>query len=135
MTSIVDKVPSLVHLGKGRCRGDDWATTVWPLELGTKTVKECSRECASRKRCLAFDVSHPARDGKHFQCALYGHRGVRPAYAVAGDCFSLKDRVDDARYLDDDDDFVDLEEEEEEDEKEEDYKVKGETQCERLRPE
>jgi hypothetical protein len=106
-------MPELVHLGKGRCRGDGWATKVWPIEMERLTVAECAKECASRKHCLAFDVSRPEKDGKHFHCTLYGHRGVHPAYAVQGDCFSLRDRVDDARDLDDDDDFFEEEEEEE----------------------
>ena len=91
-----------VRLGKGMCRGEDWTFGPWPLERGYKTLKGCAEECAKRKKCLAFDVSQE-KTGK-FQCLLYGHNPVIPAHGVPGECYSLKDRVEDAIDIDDDDD-------------------------------
>ena len=49
----VDKMPKIVYLGKGRCRGEGWAEKVWPILIeGRRTIEGCARECAARKRCL-----------------------------------------------------------------------------------
>ncbi len=68
-------MPKLVYLGKGRCRGYGWAEKVWPIELESRMkIEECARECAVRKRCLAFDLTELKKGAG--MCALYGHRGV-----------------------------------------------------------
>ena len=69
-----------------------------------------------------------------FQCLLYGHNPVKPAGAIGGDCYTLRDRVEDALEVDDDDDDDDedeeMDEEDEEDlekyyKEEDDHDVEG----------
>ncbi len=131
LSLISDKMPRIIHLGKGRCRGPDWAARVWPIELGPKMIKDCARECATRRRCLAFDLSEMHGRNDSGNCALYGHRNVRerfqfsqkfffaifettlqvaPASGVKGECFTLGDRDEEARG-DQDDDYWEEEEE------------------------
>ena len=71
-------MPKIMHIGTGRCRGPDWAAKVWPILLGRKSIDECARECASRKRCMAFDMSDMhSKKNNTGECALYGHTKVR----------------------------------------------------------
>ncbi len=106
------------------CRGSGWTFGVWPIIKGYKNRDKCAEACVTTSGCLAFDISPAEKKGKE-QCTLYGHRGVRSAPQVPGECFSLKDRVDDAVDPTDEDDFVweedeeaELEEEEEDDDPE-----------------
>ena len=58
--------------------------------MGRRTLEDCAEQCAMRKKCTAFDLSRPKK--AKFDCLLYGHRNVTPAYAVKGECYSLRDR-------------------------------------------
>ena len=40
-----------------------------------------------------------------FKCFLYGDRRLAPASGVPGECFTLRDRLDDLRHEDVDEDF------------------------------
>lgn len=89
-----------VILGEGMCRGPGWTDGVWPIIEGRHTLKQCAEACASTKGCLAFDLSHGQKS--MFDCILYGHNPVVPAEAVAGQCYSLKDRLEEAIENEDD---------------------------------
>ncbi len=103
-----------MSLGKGMCRGARWSDGIWPVEEGRKTQKQCAEACAGTKGCLAFDLTHEQKG--MFDCLLYGHNPVRPAVQTKGECFSLKDRVDDALENNDEDNDGLYDEEDEEDE-------------------
>ena len=75
------------QLGKGRCRGEGWASKKWPVIKGSLTPKDCAVACAKKKGCTGFDIGTSA-DGPE-ECGLYGHKNVVPAYGVPGDCYKL----------------------------------------------
>jgi hypothetical protein len=104
------------------CRGRKWTFGVWPIIKGYKDKEKCAQSCAKTSGCLAFDITKAKAKGKT-QCHLYGHRGVKTATGVPGECFSLKDRVDDAVDPTDEDDYVFEEHDDEELEEEEDDEV------------
>jgi len=103
-------------LGKGRCRGQGWSFKRWPTIKGSLTAQQCAEACARRKGCTAFDLSEQ-QDDKTFECGLYGHKKVQPAYGVPGNCFVLSDKPgavpatvnsDNEEEEDDDDDDEEL---------------------------
>jgi hypothetical protein len=76
------------------CRGKSWQRGVWPIPKGHLPKKKCAEACAKTKNCLAFDLSEET-DKERFKCFLYGNEEVAPASGVPGECFTLKDRLDD----------------------------------------
>ena len=93
-----------VSLGTGMCRGPVWQRGVWPIARGFKSRKACAEACAKTKNCMGFDLSDET-DKERFKCFLYGDRRLAPASGVPGECFTLRDRLDDLRHEDVDEDF------------------------------
>ena len=93
-----------VSLGTGMCRGPVWQRGVWPIAKGFKSKKGCAEACARTKNCMGFDLSGET-DKEKFKCFLYGDRRLSPASGVPGECFTLRDRLDDLRHEDVDEDF------------------------------
>ena len=86
------------------CRGPVWQRGVWPIAKGFKSKKKCAEACARTKNCMGFDLSDET-DKHKFKCFLYGDRRLAPASGVPGECFTLRDRLDDLRNEDVDEDF------------------------------
>ena len=82
----------LSKLGKGACRGQGWAASSWPMDLGLKTLPQCAELCSTTQGCTAFDVRAPdEQTGKKqssIMCTLYGHPNVIPASGVPADCYA-----------------------------------------------
>merc|ERR1719193_2555180 len=81
----------MAALGTGRCRGEGWAFKKWPVLRGFTSAKGCAEACARKKGCTAFDLSERQEDNT-FDCTLYGHKKVQPAYGVPGNCYVLSDK-------------------------------------------
>ena len=86
------------------CRGPVWQRGVWPIAKGFKSKKGCAEACARTKNCMGFDLSGET-DKERFRCFLYGDRRLSPASGVPGECFTLRDRLDDLRHEEVDEDF------------------------------
>jgi hypothetical protein len=83
---------NMAALGPGRCRGQDWTFSYWPIIHQHLTAKECATACAKKMGCTAFDLSERDEQGK-FECALYGHSKVVPAIGVPGNCYVLSEKA------------------------------------------
>ena len=81
-------------VGKGLCRGKDWAIEgLWPKEEGVETFERCALECKKDLACTAFDVS-PSDKRDLYQCHHFGHDKVTATDSVSlrGRCYKMKGR-------------------------------------------
>ena len=76
-----------LSLGPGLCRGDGWHSKDWPQHQGLLDKKNCLKACLETRGCTGFDLRDP--EGKKYQCYLFGHRDVRPASGLKGECFKV----------------------------------------------
>ncbi|TRY73635.1 hypothetical protein TCAL_03348 [Tigriopus californicus] len=74
-------------LGKGLCRGPKWQGRYWPKATEAHSLAECAAACSSVNGCTAFDIS-PTPD-KEQVCFLFGHKDVKPASGLKGQCYKM----------------------------------------------
>jgi len=76
------------QLGSGLCRGEGWQSAGWPVDKGSKSMKDCAESCSKTKGCRAFDLSSQP-ESKLFSCLLFSHKNIVPASALSldGACY------------------------------------------------
>ncbi|XP_040570301.1 uncharacterized protein [Lepeophtheirus salmonis] len=95
------KAHSTPQVFKGVCRGENWQSLKgWPVEKSSIVLNadDCSEMCEDMNGCTAFDIRNSS--GMKI-CTYYGHKEVKPAAAVPGECyiFPLKDNISDEKKV------------------------------------
>ncbi|CAB4066198.1 Sarcalumenin [Lepeophtheirus salmonis] len=95
------KAHSTPQVFKGVCRGENWQSLKgWPVEKSSIVLNadDCSEMCEDMNGCTAFDIRNSS--GMKI-CTYYGHKEVKPAAAVPGECyiFPPKDNISDEKKV------------------------------------